>query len=314
MGAREHLASGPNASLVVDSHQRELRHAVLQTLAYSDIFDYPLTPPEIHRYLIGQSASLDDIYPILEPQLPDRVPFVQRDGFVALPGRETAIATRRERAQRAAKLWPRALRYGRAIASLPNVRMVAITGELAMDNVGPHSDIDYFIVTAPGAVWTCRLLTVGMVKVVAPFGDIVCPNYLIADTNLQITERNLYTAHEIVQMVPISGLDTYQRLRDENRWVEQYLPNAAGPPRQIMVKRQGAPLRKLTERTLRTRPGQRLEHWEMRRKIRKLREDGNDHPETSFGPDCCKGHVDGHAARILNAYEHRLRAIEVPPE
>ena len=34
-------------------------------------------------------------------------------------------------------------------------------------------------------------------------------------------------------MVPITGLDTYQRLRELNRWTDTFLPNAAGPPRQF---------------------------------------------------------------------------------
>jgi len=287
-----------------------LELAIVQTAAYSDIFDYPLSAAEIHRYLIEVTATRDAVDAALANGCLAPGRLASRDGYVALAGREQIVSIRQGRERDSERLWREALRYGRIIASLPFVRMLAVTGELAMDNVQPTSDIDYFIVTRPGRLWLCRLLVIGVVRYAATRGVTVCPNYLLSEDALTIHERNLYAAHEVAQMVPIAGHTLYQRLRELNTWVDDYLPNASGPPRQLAVHPRATPVRRLAERALSSRPGGWIERWEMNRKLRKLSRAAGHVPEASFGPDWCKGHVSGHEGRILAAFDDRRRALE----
>ena len=288
----------------------ELERAIVATVAYSDIFDYPLTAAEIHRYLIGSTASRAEIDAALASRCLLSSRLAAGDGYVMLSGREKVAGTREARQRDADRLWPEALRYGRVIASLPFVRMVAVTGELAMDNVQPGSDIDYFIVTQPGRLWLCRLLVIGVVRYASLRGVTVCPNYLISEDALAIHERNLYAAHELAQMVPIAGHAVYKRLREQNDWVGSELPNAAGPPRELAVQPRAASLRRIAERLLGGRLGTRIERWEMERKIAKLSRSAGEVPEASYSPDWCKGHVSGHEGRILAAFDDRRRGLE----
>jgi hypothetical protein len=194
----------------------------VQTLVYADVFDYALTSSEIHRYLIGTGAAAQDIQETLNGNR--LVPhFIERHGeFYTLPGRSVAVAVRQRRQAIANRLWPHALRYGRLIARLPFVRMVAVTGALAVDNVEPEADIDLLVVTQPGRLWLCRALVIAVVKLARRRGDVICPNYFLSERVLELAERNLFTAHEFAQMVPLAGQPVYHHMRALNRWVEDF--------------------------------------------------------------------------------------------
>jgi hypothetical protein len=45
---------------------RQPDEAILHTLLYADIFDYPLTPAEIHHFLIAEPATRESVEAALE--------------------------------------------------------------------------------------------------------------------------------------------------------------------------------------------------------------------------------------------------------
>jgi hypothetical protein len=286
-----------------------LERAIVQTVAYADVFDYPLTNDEVHRYLIGVAAGRGTIRTLLADAKLARGILSRGGRYFTLAGRESTIEHRRRRAATSSELWRSALRYGRRIGGLPFVRMVAITGALAMDNVA-DGDIDFLIVTMPGRLWLCRALVVGVVKLAAMRGVTLCPNYFLSERALELSDRNLFTAHEVAQMVPLAGTSTYAMLRDLNRWTATYLPNADGSPRRLTPTEPGGRRRALAEATLRTPLGGAVERWEMTRKLRKLGTRGAGHDEADFTADWCKGHFDDHGQLTLARYAERLQALE----
>jgi hypothetical protein len=307
-----------------------IEQAILTTIAYADVFDYPLTPDEIHRYLSGIPATRQEVYAGLRSLRSGNrhlfsLSHAPLDESVAaeyytLPGREALVDLRQNREKYAAPLWGTARAYARAIARLPFVRMVALTGALAMGNVEPGDDLDFLIITEPGHLWSCRASVIALGYWAARRHDLLCPNYFISERALVLQDRNLYTAHEIAQMIPLSGMQTYTRMRACNSWVQGFLPNANGLPRQSgKAWRQSPaiaspdeplhPLQRVAEAALRTPPGRWLEGWEMRRKIIKFSRQQASHPESNFGPDYCKGHFNDHGQRTLAAYARRLQAL-----
>lgn len=281
-----------------------LEEAIFYALSYADVFSYPLTCPEIHRYLVGYRATQEEVAAALD----GLALITKRDGYFALPGRDALISLREQRERTAAQMWPRALAYGSAIARLPFVRMVALTGALPMHNVKPDDDFDYLIVTASGRVWLTRMLVIQLiVKPAARRGDEVCPNYIVSEDALALTEHNLFQAHELAQMVPLYGFQVYERLRRENEWTRTFLPNADGPPFETPrcpdLRR---PLRGAPELILGAATGTWLEQKWMERLQRKLSCNGEG-TEVTLSPDCCKGHVGAHRQGTLEAFTSRLR-------
>jgi hypothetical protein len=290
-----------------------LRTAIQKTVAYADVFDYPLTAAEIHRYLAGMSVSAQGVIASLGKG--DMVPrfLSQRHGFFTLPGREEIVTVRQERGAVAGQLWHHALRYGRMAERLPFVRMVAVTGSLAMDNPDGGADIDILVVAKNDRLWLCRAFIILLVRLAARSGVGLCPNYFLAERALDFPEHNLYAAHEVAQMIPLSGLGIYQEMRRINRWVESFLPNAAGPPQRTVPASGGTRVsRTLAELPWRGFIGGRLEQWEMRRKLRKFQAAAGGSRESSFSADWCKGHFEAHHERIIASYQATLAALGLP--
>lgn len=296
----------------MSSYQANIERAIVNTVSYVDAFDYPLTAAEIHRYLVGLPLSPQKVQQALGHGLliPDRLG--ASGDFYMLPGREDVAELRRQRQAVADRLWPEAARYGALIARAPFVRMVAVTGSLAVNNV-THEDIDYLIVTANDRLWVCRAFVILIVRWAARRGLELCPNYFLTERALRFSQQNLYTAHEVTQMVPLYGRAVYETLRRVNAWTYRYLPNAAGPPALSSTPWPFSPApftgRAILEATLRTRAGRWLDQWEMARKTRRFRKShagqASSLLEASFSPDSCKGHFNLHQQRTMRAYQLR---------
>lgn len=289
-----------------------LAEAILQTISYVDIFDYPITLPEIHRYLIGQDASLSEVREELHNGQMTTEKIGSDGEFYFLAGRQDLVQLRHNRSTNSVPLWSQGMRYGRWISQIPFVRMVAITGALASRNVVHDADLDYLIVTEPGYLWLTRAMILALNRMVAPFGATICPNYLLSLNVLSLTEKDLFIAQELARMVPISGWQIYQQMRELNTWTDTYLPNAQDAPTEIYLTETKLKLLQwLGEFLLRNPLGKRLEAWEMKRKITKLSQQIDDNSiEIHFSADSCKGHFEQHGRSTLKRFSEIVSQIK----
>jgi len=288
--------------------QTALSEAILRTLIYADVFNFPMTAAEIHHFLINQRAALIDVEITLGASrwLNERIDCIE--GYYVLRGRTPIIEERQQREKFSEALWPAARQYGAVLAKLPFVRMVALTGALAVRNAhSAEDDLDYLIVTQTGRVWLARAFTVLLVRLVKLRGMTICPNYVLSESALTQSSHDLYMAHEVAQMIPISGFSIYHKFRAANRWTETQLPNAIAPFYPEEEAKHSGLLKFLLEKLLGGFIGNKLEDWERRRKLRKFAsESRKPHTSAQLDSEHVKGHFNDYGYPTLNKYHARL--------
>lgn len=282
-----------------------LECAILETLAYSDIFEHPLTIDELHRFLTISAEKLD-VRECVEKM--DGV--VSKHEYYFLADRAEIVDIRNQRRENSHKAYRRALFYGRILGRLPFIRMAALTGSLAMLNLSKNRDMDYMLVAKPGRVWTARAFALLFGRLARLLGDVICPNVIVSENALEWNARNMYTAREFAQMVFVSGADVFCQLCEANVWVNDFLPNFV-----ILsgAKDHDAENAKpsIFESLLNGKLGDFFESWEMSRKIARFKRQKGYGAETNFSTDVCQGNFDHHGSWALKAFEERLFSLSL---
>ena len=295
--------------------------AILRTVIYADIFNFPLTVEEIHHFLIGdEPASIEAVRQSLSASDWLRHRIATNGVYYALSGRDDLFSVRDEHEAASRRLWPQAVQHGAWLSRLPFVRMVAVTGALAMRNASDQDDdLDYLLITAAGRVWLARAFAVLLVRLARLRGVEICPNYVLAETALQQDKRDLFMAHEMAQMVPLFGRGLYWQMREANTWVNEHLANASRPYFQepeLNIGRGWAVVKRLLEALLGGRAGDALEAWEYRRKMRRFAHDlQTPHSSAQLDENHVKGHFNDHGHPVLRRFQEQLEQhglVETP--
>ena len=208
-----------------------LADSIVKTLTYHDIFEYPLTLNEIHKFLIGEKANLKQVE-LTVSDLKSAKQIRERKGFFYLKNREKIVPTRLNHKKYSRVKQKKALFYSNILKLIPTLNLVAVSGALSMENSHKKDDIDLVLISAPKTMWTTRFLAN---LLLLPFkrnfagtniSDRACLNLFIDGQDLKIHSQNLYTAHEICQMKLIwDRNNAYRHFLKANSWVKKFLPN-----------------------------------------------------------------------------------------
>ncbi|OGH11696.1 MAG: hypothetical protein A3B38_03335 [Candidatus Levybacteria bacterium RIFCSPLOWO2_01_FULL_36_13] len=204
------------------------KNSITKTLLYFQIFDYPLKKKEIWQFLDKKIS-----YKKFENLLKN---IHRKDSFYFLNKKKNNIEKRKRRERISNSKINKTLKYIKKISFIPSLQFAGISGGLSMKNSEKNDDIDIFIISKKDFVWLTRLLLVLLFKFQGVYRskgetnvkDKFCLNFIIGENKISFnkSERNLYLAHEIVQLLPIFQRDsTYYDFIEKNNWIGNFLPN-----------------------------------------------------------------------------------------
>src|SRR4030095_1030668 len=207
---------------------REQELAVLRTVVYASLFDYPLEPAQLEASLIGVGAPAAAIERWWRESELLQAAIEYRDGLYFPAGRSDLVRTRSRREAVSRELLDRDRRILSFVANMPFVRMVALSGSLAHLNAEGSADLDLFVITAPHRVWRVGVVTVSLAKLLG-WRKRLCMNYVVSEHALAIEPRDLFSANQIIHLRPISGHAVFEHFVTSNAFVAKIYPTATLP-------------------------------------------------------------------------------------
>ncbi len=202
-----------------------LQSSIIKTLIYFDVFSYPLTGVELFEYLQikaqDEAALLVELKSLCEKQL-----VFNLNGYYSLRNQYEQVEKRLIGNKYAETFVPKAFKNAKLIGSFPFVRGVGISGSLSKGYMDESGDVDFFIITEPERLWIARTLLILYKKIfLLNSRKYFCVNYFIDTNHLEIPDKNIFTATEILTLIPAYNSSLFQSFLDVNNWAINYLPN-----------------------------------------------------------------------------------------
>lgn len=220
--------------------------SVLKTLLYADIFNFPLRRKELWKFLI--SNKLYSEKKLFQDLLKLKQLITFDKTYIFLKERKKLIKIRERRGKVSKAKLKKADKIIKKISLIPTIKFIGISGALSMRNSEEKDDIDIFVITQNNFVWTTRLLMVLSLMLLGVYRrnnsgnhkDKICLNMILDENNMIFKENswNLYTAHEIIQLIPLFERDgVYTNFIKANNWYKNFLPNAISAKNNYLKKK-----------------------------------------------------------------------------
>ena len=201
--------------------------AVLNTITYGSLFDFPLRASELHKYLIFTTpVSFKATEETLGDLISQRLVEKEADVYF-LPGRKTTVQERARREKISRDKIKDSEKIIKVISRIPWVKMVGLTGDLSYGNGTDTSDVDLMVITDVERMWLTRLITFSFLEIFGikmkggPYraGTRICINVWCDESNLAIpeSEHDLVLASDVSHLVPVVSKDgTYEKFIQSN--------------------------------------------------------------------------------------------------
>ncbi|NHN27448.1 nucleotidyltransferase domain-containing protein [Flavobacterium jejuense] len=197
---------------------------ILKPLLYFSIFNHPLKEEEV--YLYSPHKELKFVVEELEIALSKGIIEKTEDFYHTHLSRESIEKRKKGNINAEIALLKAKKRAKFITRFFPFIEGIAISGSLSKGYFDENSDVDYFIITKPNHLWTCRTFLV-LFKKIFLFNSrkYFCMNYFISSEYLEIEEKNIFTATEIATLIPLYGDKIFQAFFEKNKWYQNFIPN-----------------------------------------------------------------------------------------
>lgn len=305
---------------------------ILATIAYYDMFDYPLTSMEIFSYAIrsgdvGEGGhTLGEVLDALENSEMLKGRISVKYGFYFLKAREGIVDRRLERKKIADQKWKRARRIFRIMQVMPFLRSVFVSGSLALGNSREDSDIDIMIVAEKGRIWTVRVLVTILMAVLGVrrhekvTENKICLNHYITDQSLQIPFQSIYNAQSYIHLKNVFDFkkdrQLFEKFQNENKWIRNYAANYSvselGTSRSVRRSGIVRQIANFFEFFLAGRFGDHLEKKLSSIQSKKIRSNpffGEKGGRVTINDDQLEFHPESHESHIIPSFNKRMREM-----
>ncbi len=217
-----------------------LSQSVIQTLAYFDIFDYPLTREELWHFLWQGDTQLTyshfvlDLEKRIHNELQGKVE--NKNGYYFFSGRSEIIAKRERKILYTEEKLKIAKRATKKLRYLPFVEALFVCNQLPV-GVKKNSDIDVFIVVKNGHMWFTRAVITTLLSLFflrrssRNVEDLICLSFYVTDqaldlSNICLASPDVYQSYWNAQLIPLYDPSQFLfEIQKNNTWLNPYLPN-----------------------------------------------------------------------------------------
>ncbi len=215
-----------------------LESSILATVAYADVFSFPLSEAELWYYFYPvQACRLNKtLFRQSLTHLIERKYLRQESGYITFYNQTKSLVNREKSEKYTQAKVSFSKFYASILFCIPSILFIGISGSVAAHNAVRDDDIDFIIICEQGTIWATRFLVYFVLKLLNSKrkrnednpNNKICTNFFITNRSLSMSKnrRNIYTAHEIANILPLFDRNnTYQQFWANNAWVHEFLPH-----------------------------------------------------------------------------------------
>jgi predicted nucleotidyltransferase len=216
--------------------------AIISTLAYSQVKQWPMTLWEIFRYLTNpqrisgqiplKKIKLCAIQKRLKRLIKIEI-IKEEEGFYSLRHRELKSASflkRNSKDKLTDSKIKKAIKIIKYLQFFPFIRGIFLSGSLIFGWANEESDIDILIVAQSNHLWTARFLISAILTITKlkrskrRVKNRLCLNHFITSGDLEVSLYSLYNAETYARLIPLCGEKTVlANFLKANLWINDYI-------------------------------------------------------------------------------------------